>query len=114
MLQILLPLAMMQATPTVSPLLTLQQQAAVRCSAAFAIIGRGQDRGNAEALAYPMVNTRGREFFVRIAARLMDERGMSREDVALLMREQAQTMWDEGAIEDIMPGCLLMLDASGV
>ncbi len=118
MLEILLPLAMVQSVPAsgpaVDPPLDLEQQAAVRCSAAFAVVGHGQQSGNAEALAYPLVNERGREFFVRTAARLMDERGLTRDQVAMLMREEAQTLWDDDAVEAVMPGCLLLLDASGL
>ncbi len=114
MLEILLPLAMAQSVPAVDPPLDLEQQAAVRCSAAFAVVGHGQQSGNAEALAYPLVNERGREFFVRTAARLMDERGLTRDQVAMLMREEAQTLWDDDAVEAVMPGCLLLLDASGL
>ncbi|MGB3753433.1 MAG: hypothetical protein WA954_05980 [Parerythrobacter sp.] len=94
--------------------LTLQQQTAVRCSAAFAIVADAQARGRADASAYPALAERGQEFFVRTAAQLMDDRGLSREQVADLIQTQAQALWDENAIEAVMPGCLLLLDASGL
>ncbi len=94
--------------------LTLQQQTAVRCAAAFAIVADAQARGRADAQAYPPLADRGQEFFVRMAAQLMDDRDLSREQVADLIQAQAQALWDENAIEAVMPGCLLLLDASGL
>ena len=94
--------------------LSLEQQTALRCSAAFAIVADGQARGNSEAVRYPPLGKRGREFFVRASAQLMDETGMDREDVAALLSAEAQKLWDEGRIDDVMPACLLLLDASGL
>ena len=118
MIELLLPLAFMQAAPAAEPApavaLTLDQQAALRCSAVFAIVSAGQDRGDADALAYPALGTRGREFFVRSMARIMDDTGLDREQIGRLAGAQAQELRDRGTISDAMPACLLMLDASGL
>ncbi|MCP5383067.1 MAG: hypothetical protein H6913_00415 [Altererythrobacter sp.] len=97
-----------------APQLTLEQSAALRCSAAFALVAEGQANGNAEALAFPPLATRGREFFVRTSARIMDETGRTREQVAAMLQAEAQKLWDEDMIGEVMPGCMLLLDASGV
>ena len=96
------------------PSITLEQRSTIRCAAAFAIVAQGQANGNKEALAYPPLTQKGREFFVRSSARLMDETGMDRAAVAALMQKEAQALWDKGEIEQIMPSCLLLLEASGI
>ena len=97
-----------------SPPLTLQQQTTVRCAAAFALVTEDQANGDAEALQYPVLGTRGKEFFVRALAQLMDETGMNREAIGALMTAEAQRLRAEGGVGDITPGCLLLLDASGL
>lgn len=116
MLSTLLPLALLQAAAPAAPLpaLSLDQQAALRCSAAFALVAAGQERGNAAALAYPALEVRGKEFFVRSMAQVMDDTGMTREQVSQLVGQSAQELWDGNGIQDAMPACLLLLDASGV
>lgn len=111
----MLPFSAAAAAPRKEQLrLTLQQQTALRCSAAFAIATDAQARGGPGADGYPPLAERGREFFVRSAAQLMDERNLTREQIADLIQERAQALWDENAIESSMPGCLLLLDASGL
>lgn len=112
-LLVLSPAAVAQE-PSAAPQLTAQQSATLRCSAAFAIIAQGQVNGNAAALAYPPMKERGREFFVRSAARLMDEHTLDRGAIQDLVARQAQDLADEGAVEEVMPACLMMLDASGI
>lgn len=97
-----------------APRLSLEQQTALRCSAAFALVASGQDIGNEASLAYPPLNERGKEFFVRTMAGLMDDTGMTREQLVDYVAAEAQALWDEGTIDQTMPGCLLLLDASGV
>lgn len=115
------PLALFQAAPLIDPTvpdaavsLTLEQQAALRCSAAFALVSAGQERGNEVALEYPPLAQRGKEYFVRSMAQVMDDTGMTREQVSRLVSQSAQDLWDENGIGDAMPACLLLLDASGV
>ncbi len=94
--------------------LTSENRAVLRCSAAFAMVSHGQTNGNADALKWPELGTRGREFFVRALAGLMDDTGLNRDGVSQLVSAEAQRLWDAGEINDVMPACLLMLETSGV
>lgn len=96
------------------PQLSLEQTTAIRCSAAFAIVTMRQAQGDANALAYPPLTDRGREFFVRSSARIMDENKISREAVAALLQAEAQKLSEGDAVDQIMPSCLLLLEASGL
>lgn len=101
--------------PTPTPALSLEQQSGLRCAAAFALVAQAQAAGDAEALAYPALGERGREFFVRTAARLIDETGLDRDGVArLLSAEAARLAQEEGALDRAMPPCLMLLEASGL
>ena len=108
-----IPAAMAQDTAP-EPKLNAEQSATLRCAAAFAIVSHGQQLGNEQALEYPELGERGREFFVRAGARLMDELGLDRQGIQALVSAEAQQLWDEDAIGDVMPACLMLLDASGV
>ena len=102
-----------QAQSTQAPL-TQEHRAMLRCSAAFALVSFGQANQNEAAMAWPAIDPRGREFFVRSLAKIMDATGLSRDQVAQLAQTEAQRLIDNDTLEDVMPGCLLMLDASGV
>ncbi len=107
------------SAPTPVPALSLEQQSGLRCAAAFALVAQAQVQakaaGGAEARVYPALGVRGREFFVRTAARLIDETGLDREGVAqLLAAEAGRLVQEEGALDRTMPACLLLLDASGL
>ena len=117
----LLPLALLTAIPAAiaqeappAPQLNAEQSATLRCAAAFAIVSHGQASGNEDALEYPPLAERGREFFVRAGARLMDELGLDQEGIQALVSAEAQRLWDEDAIAEVMPACMMLLDASGV
>lgn len=97
-----------------APRLSLEQQTALRCSAAFALVADAQARGDAEARSLPPLQQRGREFFVRFSAQLMDETGMDRQQVAALLSAEALSLRGEGQVKQVMPACLLLLDASGL
>ncbi|MEL7729193.1 hypothetical protein AAG612_06630 [Citromicrobium bathyomarinum] len=94
--------------------LPADQQGALRCSAAFALIAERQRQGEEAALAYPPLGERGREFFVQSGAWLMDEAGLDRQAIELRIRKQANAILAEGSLDEIMPPCLLMLEASGI
>ncbi|MBD2842865.1 hypothetical protein [Erythrobacter rubeus] len=94
--------------------LSQESKALLRCSAAFAVVSHGQSISNEAALKWPPLDTRGREFFVRALAQLMDETGLDRAGISQLVSAEAQRLWDDGEIEAVMPACLVMLDASGV
>lgn len=105
--------ALPQTPPAEPTPLSLQQSSALRCSAAFALGAAMQGRGL--ATGWPPLATRGREFFVRASARVMDETGRSREAVAGTIAEYARPLAaDQAALEAAMPPCLLLLDASGI
>ncbi|WP_338447167.1 hypothetical protein V5F89_05100 [Pelagerythrobacter marensis] len=94
--------------------LDVSQRTALRCSVAFALVAEGQARGDPAMAAFPQLGERGREFFVRTAARIMDQTGLDREAVAGLLAAELEDLRAGGALEDVMPPCLLLLDASGL
>ena len=109
------PAAEALQAPTQAPSpLPADQQGALRCSAAFALIAERQRQGDEAALEYPPLGERGREFFVQSGARLMDDAGLTRETIALRMRVEANRIIEEGSLDEIMPPCLLLLEASGL
>lgn len=118
--QILAPLLMMQAAPAEAapaqpaPQLNAQQRASLRCSAAFALVAQGQDNGNEDALKWPMMEEKGREFFVRTTATIMDELALDRSQIGDLLTQEAQSLIDKNELEAIMPACLTMLETSGL
>ncbi len=94
--------------------LSSPSKALLRCSAAFAMVSQGQEAGNEAALKWPRLNERGREFFVRALAQLMDETGLDRAGISRLVSAEAQDLWDKQEIDAIMPSCLLMLEGSKI
>ena len=106
------PTAAQQAAPALP--LSLEQRMLVRCSAAFALVAHGQAAGDAAALAWPALGARGREFFVRASARLIDEAGLDRAALTTAMIEEAQDLGQNGALAAAMPPCLSALEASGL
>lgn len=103
-----------QAQEPPKPNLTIEQRTALRCSVAFALVAEGQARGDAAMAAYPALGERGREFFVRTSARIMDETGLSRDAVAGLLAAEVESLREEGALDRVMSPCMLLLDASGL
>ncbi|WP_374408752.1 hypothetical protein [Pelagerythrobacter sp.] len=93
---------------------TVQQKTALRCSVAFALVAQGQARGDPAMAEWPPLGERGREFFVRSSAQMMDETGMTREEVAALLANEITALGEPGALAEVMPPCLLLLDASGL
>jgi len=104
------------------PALTLEQKTLLRCSGAFAIIAHEQAQGVQSALAWPALGERGREYFVQSAAQLMDELGLTEQQVDDLLRQEAKRLQDESAqavdpqafVNGLMQPCLMLLDASGI
>lgn len=96
------------------PQLSQEHTAMLRCSAAFALVSYGQANGDEAAKAWPAIDPRGREFFVRSLAKIIDDTGMTRDQVSQLAEAQAQRLLDADLLDSVMLGCLLMLDASGV
>ncbi len=86
----------------------------LRCAAAFAIVANDQAKGNRKALGWPPLAKRGREFFVRVSAQVMDETGQNHDAVAQLLTAEALKLRKQNGSDQIMPGCLQLLDAAGL
>lgn len=91
--------------------LTGGEQAALRCGVAFAQVAAGQARGDAAMKRFPAMDPRGKEFFVRLAAHLMDNAGMNEAAIAAASRAEAQALARGGGPAGAMPFCLRLLDA---
>lgn len=104
------------------PQLSLEQTMQLRCSAAFAIVAGEQQRGVASALAYPPLGERGREYFVRSGARLMDQLHLSREQLQAALRAEVEGLQKQSVeagdpaaiVHGLMQPCLAALEASGL
>ena len=103
----------LQAAPA-DPALKQEDRALLRCAAAFAILAEGQANGNAAAKKWPPIEARGREFFVRVLAQVMDRTGLDRDGISRLISAEAQDLWDKQEAEKVMPSCLVMLESSGI
>ena len=100
--------------PAAPPALSAPSQAALRCSAAFALVSYDRAAGAPGAEKWPDVDLRGREYFVRTLARIMDETGLDRDQVSALTTSEAKRLLDAGELDRVMPACLILLDASGL
>lgn len=98
-------------SPVPAPQLSLDHRMLVRCSAAFALVATGQENGNEAALRYPDLSQRGREFFVRASAQVMDEAGLDRAQIRAALSAEAQDLWDGDMLDQVMPVCLELLPA---
>jgi hypothetical protein len=97
--------------PAVPPL-TAEQQTLLHCSATFALVSGRQHAGDKEALAFPDITARGREYFVRALVQLMDEAHLDHDTVARLVQAEAAKLQDSPALLEGMPACLASLEAS--
>jgi hypothetical protein len=112
------------AQPAPPPQLSLEHRMLVRCSAAFALVARWQQGGRPEVGKYPPLQERGREFFVRGAAKVMYEAKLDREAIEQALLAEARSFLPEGQmtpeqapsvfakIDAVMPACLTALEAS--
>lgn len=92
--------------------LSLENRAMLRCAAAFALVAQSQAKGDQQAKVWPDLSVRGREFFVRALAQLMDATGRDRAEIAALANAEAQSLTASGDRDKVMPSCLLMLEAA--
>lgn len=100
--------------PWAEPELDLEQTMAMRCSIAFALVADMQVAGEEAGLAYPAIEERGREYFVRTMARLMDETGLDRDRLRVVLDREVAEVRAGSMVEEIMPACMVALDASGL
>ncbi|MCB2066843.1 MAG: hypothetical protein KDE15_09420 [Erythrobacter sp.] len=97
------------AQDAAAPPLNLEQRMLLRCSAAFALVAGGQERGEAQALRWPAMGERGREFFVRAAAQVMDQAHLDRDQLAAALQAEADDITASGTLDQVMPPCLALL-----
>ena len=97
------------ATQEPLPPLSLDHRMLLRCSAAFAIVANRQAGGDPAFARYPQMAEQGREFFVRAGAQVMDEAGMTREQVASALAAEAQDLVASDTLDAVMPVCLTLL-----
>jgi hypothetical protein len=96
------------------PALTAPQASALRCGVVFALGAKLQAERDPVAADWPPLGARGKEFFVRVTAQLMDDTGASREALAALAMRELPALQAKGAMATAMPGCLPLLTASGL
>ncbi len=94
--------------------LTPEHRMLLRCSAAFAVNSQRIAEGTADPALPPSLPERGREYFVRAGAQLMDEAGLLREEIAALLKEEAARLAEPVALAAALPGCVASLEASGL
>jgi hypothetical protein len=114
MLSLLAAVALVAASDAAAPVLNPQQASALRCGVVFALGARMQSEGVAQAAGWPPLGTRGKEYFVRVTARLMDETGASRDALAGIAMQQIPALEGKGAVSEAMSQCLPLLDAAGL
>lgn len=102
------------AAAPAEPVLTPPQAQALRCGVVFALAARLQDDKSPIAAGWPPLGTRGKEYFVRVTTRLMDDTKASRETLSAMAMRQVPELSSPEATAAAMPGCLPLLDASGL
>lgn len=101
------------SAPAAEPALTPPQAAALRCGVVFALGAKMQADKAPLAADWPPLGTRGKEYFVRVTAKLIDDTGASRETLAAMAMRQLPALSEPAALAAAMPGCLTLLEASG-
>lgn len=105
-----LALALSSAAMAARPL-TADEHTSLRCAVGFARVAAGQQRGEAAMKQYPRMAPRGREFFVRLAAQLMDDAGLDEAGIRSAAAAESAALAREGGAAGVMPFCLQLLDA---
>ena len=88
--------------------------AQLQCATAFALIAYRQAAGDPQALAYPALDARGREYFVQASAQAMDKAGLTRAQLEQAISRHAAALALPDALHGAMPACLLSLERSGL
>lgn len=98
--------------------LQIEQAAAARCAIAFATVSRWQKADDPRGESYPNMETGGgREFFVQVMAKLMDEAGLTRDNVIALAFDGVEDHNKSDGAERVaamMPACQAMKSAAGL
>jgi hypothetical protein len=95
-----------------APQLTDEQRTLLHCSATFALVSGRQHAGDKEALTFPDITQRGREYFVRALVQLMDDAGLDRATIVKLVQDEAARLEKSPDLLAGMPACLASLEAS--
>lgn len=111
----LTPLSAARAQPAVADLET-----AVTCAVVFGIIASEQQRGVAGADRFPPLAERGKEFFVQVGARLIDERQFGRDQARSHFQSRAVALQDDLAaapdprarLDELAAPCMALLGAA--
>jgi hypothetical protein len=106
------PALAQQARP--APQLNDDQKTLLHCSATFALVSGRQHAKDPQALAFPDVTERGREYFVRAMVQLMDQAGLDHDAIRSLVAQEAAGLQDPAVLYKQMPACLASLQASGL
>ena len=118
MLSILAALSLVsaQSAPAATPVLTPPQAEALRCGVVFALVTRMQREGKGAGAApgWPPLGTRGKEYFVRVTARLMEDTGATRDTISAIAAQEVPALQAEGVLDAARPACLSLLAASGL
>ncbi|WP_374528930.1 hypothetical protein [Novosphingobium sp.] len=109
------PLSAVHAEPAVVDLDT-----AVNCAVVFGIIASEQQRGAPGADAYPPLAERGKEFFVQVGARLIDEQHLNQDQAREYFQSRAKSLQNELAsasdpkqrLDALAGPCINLLDAA--
>ena len=114
MLTFLAAATLAAAPAAAEPTLTPPQATALRCGVVFALGARLQAEGDPAAAGWPKLESRGKVFFVRVTAQLIDDTGASRQAVSALAMRYIPALQAKGAMSAAMPACLPLLTASGL
>ena len=100
--------------PLTLPQLTLPQQTSLRCSAAFALVQRDRNTEPGSLPDYSNMDVRGKEFFIRTGLQLMEETGILEEQYEAMIYAELDQLAAPEKLAEVMPGCFLLLEASGI
>ncbi|MXO65172.1 hypothetical protein [Altericroceibacterium endophyticum] len=104
------PVAAQTAESNPVPQLTMEHHTLLRCSVVFAMIAGGQENGVEEALAYPPMEERGKEYFVRALAQVMQDTGMSRQQIFDAIKMETKAIAQSDNRDTIIDVCLQSLN----
>lgn len=114
----LLPLSLLAAPALAQegegPALSLEHRMLLRCSATFALVAGQQGDSDSQVTADAAFAERGREFFVRSSAQVMDEAGLDRQQIADALRAEADEIRQSDNLEALLPVCMNVLAQSGL
>lgn len=97
--------------------LPVAEAAAARCGVAFAMIEGLQKAGAPGIEEWPSIESiNGKEYFVQTVAKMIEERGWSREKVMSLVQKEADILKADlpDRLNELRTACLAMKESSGL